>query len=467
MARCAVPSSEISQRHALILDAVRRLLRRGAMRHLGRMVNKMHPAEVAKVVRHMDEPADKRVVMELLERVEDRAEVLSELDEDSAVPIFTGLPRPEQLALLKCLSTDDAADLLGLLPPELSAELIEAMPRTEGDEVMELLRYPEETAGGIMTPEFLAVPTTSTAREVIARLQGAPEAEMVFYVYVVDADGVLKGVLSLRELLTLPPDTPLEDVMVTPVVRARVDMDQEAVARMTARYNLLAVPVVDHEEKLVGIITVDDVIDVIRDEATEDMLKMSGTGVDAEYSLSVGALRAARLRLPWLMSNVLGGLVTAWVMTQFTHTLQTVLALVAFVPVCMALGGSLGLQSATIVVRGLATGQIELGDLRRVFVREVRVGVMIGVVCGLIVGTAAMLWRSPWVGLVVATSLVVSSCVAVTIGTLTPILFQRLRLDPAVTSGPLVTTLNDVTGLTVYLGVATLMLSFLAPPVGG
>jgi len=461
-----VPSSEISQRHALILDAVHRLLARGAMRHLGRMVNKMHPAEVAKVVRHMDDPAEKRIVMELLERVEDRAEVLCELDEDSAVPIFTELPRAEQLALLKCLSTDDAADLLGALPPELSAQLIEGMPPTEGDEVMELLRYPEETAGGIMTPEFLAVPTTSTAREVIDRLQGAPDAEMVFYVYVVDADGVLKGVLSLRELLTMPPDTPLEEVMVTPVVRARVDMDQEAVARMTARYNLLAVPVVDHEEKLVGIITVDDVIDVIRDEATEDMLKMSGTAVDAEYSLSVGTLRATRLRLPWLMVNVVGGVFTAWVMTRFTDTLESMLTLVAFVPISMALGGSLGLQSATIVVRGLATGQIEVGDLRRVFFREVRVGIMIGLACGLMVGGVALWWGDRWLGVVVGTSLLSASCVAVIIGTLTPILFQYLKFDPAISSGPLVSMLNDVTGLVIYLGLATLLLAYLIPHAG-
>jgi magnesium transporter len=462
-----VPSSEISQRHALILDAVRRLLSRGAMRHLGRMVNKMHPAEVAKVVRHMDDPADKRVVMELLERVEDRAEVLCELDEDSAVPIFSGLDRPEQIALLRRLSTDDAADLLGALPPELSAELIERMPPTEGDEVMELLRYPEETAGGIMTPEFLAVPTTGTAREVISRLQGAPEAEMVFYVYVVDADDVLKGVLSLRELLTMPPDTPLEEVMVTPVVRARVDMDQEAVARMTARYNLLAVPVVDHEEKLVGIITVDDVIDVIRDEATEDMLKMSGTGVDAEYSLSVGTMRATRLRLPWLMVNVLGGVVTAWVMTRFTDTLESMLTLVAFVPISMALGGSLGLQSSTIVVRGLATGQIEVGDLRRVFFREMRVGALIGLVCGILVGAIALWWGDRWLGIVVGVSLLSASCVAVTIGTLAPILFQYLKIDPAISSGPLVSMLNDISGLVIYLGLATLMLAYLIPHPAG
>jgi len=381
------------------------------------------------------------------------------------VGVFTELPRAEQLAVLRALSSDDTADLLGALPPEFAAELIEQLPRTESDEVVDLLRYPAETAGGIMTPEFLAVPTTTTCQEALTRLQAAAEAEMVFYIYVVDADGVLKGVLSLRELLTMPPDTPVGEMMVSPVIRARVDMDQEEVARITARYNLLAIPVVDPEERLVGIITVDDVIDVIREEATEDMLKMSGTGVDVEYTLSMGALQAARLRLPWLLTNVVGGLFTAWVMTRFTNTLETVLALVAFVPVSMALGGSLGLQSSTIVVRGLATGQIELGDVRRVFLREMRVGAMIGVVCGLLVGAAALLWRDPWVGLVVGSSLAVSSCVAVTIGTLTPILFQRLRLDPAVTSGPLVTTLNDVTGLTVYLGVATLLLAWgLLPP---
>jgi magnesium transporter len=456
-------SNEISQRHALILDAVRRLLRRGAMRHLGRMVNKMHPAEVAKVVRHLDDVSAKRIVMGLIEAVPERAAVLCELDEDSALAVFSEMPRAEQVALLEELSSDDAADLLGTLPPELAAELIEQLPATDSDDVVDLLRYPAETAGGIMTPDFVAAPTTATVKEAIARLQGAADAEMVFYVYVVDAEGVLVGVLSLREMLTMPPDTPVGEMMLTPVIRARVDMDQEAVARLTARYNLLAIPVVDPDERLVGIITVDDVIDVMREEATEDMLKMSGTGVDAEYTLSAGSLRAARLRLPWLMVNATGGMLTAWVMMQFATTLESVLTLVAFVPVSMALGGSLGLQSATIVVRGLATGQIELGDVRRVFLREARVGAMVGAVCGLLVGAFATLWRDPWLGAVVGSSLFVASCVAVTIGTLAPLLFQALKIDPAISSGPLVTMLNDVTGLVIYLGLATVLLAYLAP----
>ncbi|MFQ5507905.1 MAG: magnesium transporter [Leptospirillia bacterium] len=455
---------EISQRHALILDAVRRLLRRGAMRNLGKMVNKMHPAEVAKVVRHLDELAEMRILVSLIDDVEERAYVLSKLDEDSARGVFLEMPGPDQMAILQALSSDDAADLLGDLPPEIAQNLIARMP--EGDtDVVGLLSYPEETAGGIMTPDFLAMPMSMRAGDAIGHLQGAPDAEMVFYIYAVDDAGRLKGVLSLRELLTVEPDTPLEEIMTTPVIRAGVDVDQEEVARLTARYNLLAVPVVDADEQLVGIITVDDVIDVIREEATEDMLKMSGTQVGAEYTLSMGSFHAARLRLPWLLVNAIGGMVSAWVMVQFTGTLQSALALVAFIPISMALGGSLGVQSSTIVVRGLATGRIELGDVRRVFLREVRVGTMVGLICGILVGSIAYLWHDPWLGAVVGMSLFVASGVAVTIGTLAPIGFQYFRIDPAISSGPLVTMVNDVTGLLIYLGLATLMLAYAVPVV--
>ncbi len=459
--------TELSQRHALILDAVRRLLRRGAMRNLAKMVNKMHPAEVAKMVRHLDEPSEKRIVFGLVEAVEGRAELLSELDEDSMVGVFEELPRAEQLTLLNELSSDDVADLLGLLPRPLADELLEQMPDADSGEVADLLSYPEETAGGIMTPEFLAFPDDVDAQTVISHLQQAADAEMVFYVYVVDGEGVLKGVLSLRDLLTVPPETRLGEVMHTPVIRAGVYMDQEAVARLTARYNLLAVPVVDPDEKLVGIITVDDVIDVIREEATEDMMKMSGTTVEKGYTLSMGSISATRMRLPWLMVNVGGGIAGAWVLSMFTDTLQSALMLAAFIPISMALGGSLGLQSSTIMVRGLATGSIEMGDVRRVFLREVKVGALIGLVCGLLVGGVALLWHDAWLGGVVGASLFIASCVAVVTGTLTPVLFERMKIDPAVSSGPLVTMVNDLTGLVIYLGLASAMLALHGVPGGG
>lgn len=451
--------NELSQRNALILDTVHRLLRRGAVRNLTRMVNKMFPVEVAKVLRHLDDPGEKRIVFGLLGSADRRAEVISELDPGSAVTVFTELNRAEQLDILHELDQDDAADLMGLLPQDMAAYLLEEMSDEHSGGVADLMSYPAETAGGIMTPQFLAFAEDTDAQTVISYLQEhAADAEMVFYVYVVDAAGALKGVLSLRDLLTVPPTARLGAIMHTPVIKAGVTMDQEAVARLTARYNLLAVPVVDADERLVGIITVDDVIDVIREEATEDMLKMSGTGGEGQYTLSIGPLHAFRMRMPWLLVNVAGGIAGAAVLASFSHTLEAVLTLAAFIPVSMALGGSLGLQSSTIVVRGLATGAIEPGDVRRVFLREVRVGALVGLVSGLLVGGVALLWRDPWLGAVVGTALFAASCVAVVTGTLAPILFQRLHIDPAISSGPLVTSINDLTGLVIYLGLATLML---------
>ncbi len=452
--------TEISQRHALILDAVSRLLRRGAVRNLAKMVNKMLPVEVSKLVRHLDTLEDQCRVVGLVEDVTDKAHVISELYDDAKIGVFTALSSDEQNAILQHLSSDDAADLLGLLPEELSAELILQLPADDVDDVVDLLRYPEETAGGIMTPEFLALPPTTSAKEAIATLRADTDAEMVFYIYVVDEDGVLGGVLSLRDLLAEEPDTPLDAFMTSPVVSARVDMDQEETARLTARYNLLALPVVDLDERLVGIITVDDVIDVMRDEATEDMLRMSGTRVDEDYTVSMSSMRAVRLRLPWLMVNVLGGLASAWVLSQFTTTLESLLALASFIPISMALGGSLGVQSSTIMVAGLATGRIEWGDVRRVFMREMRVGAMVGLLSGVIVGACATFWHDPWLGMVVGVSLFAACGVAAVSGTLIPLVFHRVRIDPAISSGPLVTMLNDLSGLIIYLGFATLLLHY-------
>jgi len=460
-----MPTQEISQRHALVLRAVRRLLRRGAMRNLAKMVNTMRPVDVAKMLRHLDDVSDQRIVFGLVTRTEGRADILADLDEDSAVGVFIEVARAEQLDILETLDPDDAADLIGMLPADLSGELLEQMPDADSDDVVGLLSYEEETAGGIMTPDFLAFREDTDAQSVITHLQQAGDAEMVFYIYVVDEQNILKGVMSLRDLLLVSPKTRLGDVMHSPVITAQVDMDQEAVARLTARYNLLAIPVVEHDGRLVGFITVDDVIDVMRDEATEDMLKMSGTTVESEYTLSVGSLKAAGMRLPWLLVNVIGGIAGAWVLVQFASTLEAALVLTAFIPISMALGGSLGLQSATIMVRGLATGSIEMDDVRRVFIREVRVGALVGVTCGVLVGVVASFWHDPWLGLVVGVSLFIASCVAVITGTLAPVAFLRLCIDPAISSGPLVTMVNDLTGLTIYLGLATTMLSLQGAPL--
>src|SRR5437867_7709144 len=259
-------------------------------------------------------------------------------------------------------------------------------------EIAGLLKYPKDTAGGIMTTEFLSLSEDTTAQEAIRRLQRATDAEMVFYIYVTDKEDHLVGVLSLRQLLTVPPETPLKNIMTRDVMSVSVDMDQEEVARQVASYNLLAIQVVEKDNTLVGIIIVDDVVDVIREEATEDMLKMAGaTEEDAQFKSSTVA--AARSRLPWLFTNLVGSLVSGAILWYFRFTIQEVVALVSFIPVIAAMGGNVGLQSSTLIIRGLATGRIELTDVWKVFFREVGIGLLLGLACGVLLTLIGLLWH--------------------------------------------------------------------------
>jgi magnesium transporter len=283
---------------------------------------------------------------------------------------------------------------------------------------------------------------------------------MVFYLYVTDAEGRLVGVVSLRQLLVVAPGTPLKKIMTTDVISVVTDMDQEEVAKLVARYNILAIPVVDTDGKLVGIITVDDVVDVIREEATEDILKLAGASEADLFQMS--SFRAARMRLPWLLTSLVGGLITGVFVWMFQPAILQVIALASFIPVITAMGGNIGLQTSTLVVRGLATGRIESADLRAVFVKELVVGLLMGMFCGTIVGLVAQAWRGPaMLGVVVGVSMFAAITVASVMGTLMPILLRRLGIDPAISSGPFVTAANDITGLVIYLGLATALLQHL------
>ncbi|MGH7256464.1 MAG: magnesium transporter, partial [Nitrospirales bacterium] len=285
-------------------------------------------------------------------------------------------------------------------------------------------------------------------------------AEMVFYIYVVDKDGHLVGVLSLRQLLTVPPSTLLRNIMTRDVIRVTVETDQEEVARQVATYNLLAIPVVDQAKKLVGIITVDDVVDVIRDEATEDMLKMTGASEDT--LLKSSTIKAARLRFPWLFTNLAGGLFSGMILWYFRYTIQEVVAIVSFIPVIAGMGGNVGLQSSTLIIRGLATGGVELSEIWTVFFREVRIGLLLGLACGLILGIAGWLWHGHgMLGVVVGSSLAMAFLLSTNLATVLPIALKRFDVDPAVAVGPFVTTANDITGITLYLALATIFLEYL------
>ncbi|MBI3604193.1 MAG: magnesium transporter [Nitrospirae bacterium] len=445
----------------LVLASCQRLLRRGAITNLGKMLGRMHPADIAKVIAHLSTPKDKRTVYELVRGESERGKVLSELDADSIQQVLTDMPASDVAWLLKDLGPDDVAYILGVLPEEQAKEILTLMKTEDSTEIADLLKYPKDTAGGIMTTEFFSLPEDATAQEAIRRLQHATDAEMVFYIYVTDKEDRLVGVLSLRQLLTVPPATPLKNIMATDVLSVAVDVDQEEVARQVARYNLLAIPVVEKDNTLVGIITVDDVVDVIREEATEDMLKMAGAA-EEDTLMTSSSLDAARSRLPWLFTNLIGSLVSGAILWWFRYTIQEVVAIVTFIPVIAAMGGNVGLQSSTLIIRGLATGRIELTDVWKVFFREVRIGLLLGLACGLILTGVGWAWHDQgFLGMVVGVSLMIAFLVSTSMATIMPVVLRRIGVDPAVAAGPFVTTANDITGITIYLALATALIEHL------
>lgn len=444
----------------LVLASFQRLLRRGAITNLAKMMGRMHPADIAKVIAHLSSPKEKRTVFELVREAK-RGQVLSELDAASVQQVLTEVAPAEVAALLRDLPPDDVSDILGLLPDEQAQAILTLMKTEDSTEIAEILKYPKDTAGGIMTTEFFSLPEDATAQEAIRRLQHATDAEMVFYIYVTDKDDHLVGVLSLRQLLTVPPTTPLKHIMTTDVISVAVDMDQEEVARQVASYNLLAIPVVEKDNTLVGIITVDDVVDVIREEATEDMLKMAGAA-EEDALMESSSLDASRRRLPWLFTNLIGSLVSGWILWLFRFTIQEVVAVVTFIPVIAAMGGNVGLQSSTLIIRGLATGRIELADVWKVFFREVRIGLILGVACGVLLTAVGWLWHGQWfLGMVVGLSLTIAFLVSTSMATIMPVVLKRAGVDPAVAAGPFVTTANDISGITIYLALSTILLDYL------
>jgi len=444
----------------IVVQSVQRLLRRGAITNLSKMLGRMHPADVAKAIRHLSSSKEKREVFELVRGENKRGQVLSELDGESIQEVLADLLHSDVAWLMKDLGPDDVAYILGFLPDERGKDILALMKAEDSTEVADILKYAKDTAGGIMTTEFFALSEDATAQEAIRRLQQATDAEMVFYIYVTDKDEHLVGVLSLRQILTVPPATPLKNIMTRDVMSVTVDMDQEEVARQVASYNLLAIPVVEKDGRLAGIITVDDVVDVIREEATEDMLKMAGAIEEDTLSKS-SSLGAAKLRLPWLFTNLVGSLLSGAILWYFRYTMQEVVAIVSFIPVIAAMGGNVGLQSSTLIIRGLATGQVEASDVWTVFFRETKIGLLMGLACGLILTVVGWGLHQGFLGVVVGASLLIAFFVSTSMATIMPIVLKRMGVDPAVAAGPFVTTANDITGITIYLTLASIFLDYL------
>jgi magnesium transporter len=447
----------------VVLDSVKRLLRIGATGNLVNLLQKQHPADLAQVFSELADRDRRSAFVLLLDRNSKLAmEALSELGPEVGAALLGGRSPEEIARYLQELPSDDAAALVDYLPEELSASVLELIEQRPG-EVGELLEYAEQTAGRIMNPKVFALAEDMTVSEAIAALQGSRDVEMVFYLYVVDARRHLVGVVSLRRLLLVPPDTPLKRIMTTDIISVRADMDQEEVARQVASYNLLAIPVVDEENKLVGIITVDDVIDVIKDEATEDIYRLAGVSTDERVFTPTG--ESLRKRAPWLLVNLATAFIATGVVALFDRTIAAWVALVKFMPIVPGMGGNAATQTLTVIVRGLALGELTWANSRKALVKEILVGVGNGVATGSVAALATwMLAGQPWIGLLLLSAMILNLFVAGAAGTLIPLGLKALKVDPALASTVFITTFTDVCGFASFLGLAAVYLRMTGHP---
>jgi len=444
----------------ILRDTFARLLRRNAHTNLVKLIRKTHPADLAVVFRYFSDEEQAQVFSIMVEDGQ-AMEFLVELD-DTLIANLLENESPERIAtVIQESSANDQSFILSTLEDEQAQSVIDLLKTEEQEEIEELMGYPEDSAGAMMTTNVFTLYQNTTCRDALKSLQDQSEAEMVFYLYITDDDDRLVGVASLRALATTPADTILKNIMVKRVHTVRPETDQEEVAQIVAQYNYLAVPVLDEDDQLLGIVTVDDVVDVIREEATEDFLQMAGAGKDREILLK-SSWENARARLPWLFASWIGGIFAASIIGTFEHLLESMIALAAFIPVIIGMGGNIGTQSSTIIVRGIATGRIEIGSELKVMWKEVRVGIILGVLYGLLLGAFAkfrFIDADPMLGVVVGLSIGCSMLLAVAVGTFVPMFLRKVDVDPAIASGPFVTTSIDILGVLFYFVIAEYFLS--------
>ncbi|MCB9556101.1 MAG: magnesium transporter [Deltaproteobacteria bacterium] len=438
----------------MLQRTIKRLMRRQAWPALDRAIEKTRPEDLAFILRDLS--ADERPVLIAHCKDDDkRAAVVADADVALAAGLLAALPREHAVALLKRIEPDDVSDILEQLDDEVAAGLLELMGIADRREVEELSRYDAASAGGIMSPRFFSLGRDTTAGEAIHKLQQlGDDLEMVFYVYVVNEVGQLVGVLSLRQLVTHRPDQRIFDIMVSDVISVSPEVDQEEVAKLASRYGLLAIPVVDDGNKLLGIVTVDDVIDVLREEATEDILRMGGAAGGDLAQQTV--LRATLSRFPWLLATGLGGGLSALVIWAYLDALISHVALLIFVPLVLGMTGVTGVQSATIIGRRMDEGRSGRALLFSL-VRQTVAGLFLGILCGALLGLGLRVLglKDGATALLLGTAVAGSMGAAAALGAILPLIFSRLRLDPTLAAGPFVATAVDLVGLVIYLAIGT------------
>ncbi|MBL0716827.1 MAG: magnesium transporter [Desulfosarcina sp.] len=439
-----------------LIENIRGFIYRNNSEALAKIMDELQPADVADIIEHLT-PNERFFIFNIME-TKRAGDVLIEIESPVQKQILGGLDNRLVSEIVQEVDSDEAADIIGNLPDRRAKDVIKTLGEDLSEQIEKLLQYAKDTAGGIMDLEFISVLKDATVGDVITIIrENKKKVENFYHVWIVDSLERLVGVVSLKDLIIEAPDRKISEIMNPEVISVDVHRDQEDVARLFERYDLVNMPVVDANYLLVGRITHDDIIDVIEEEVDEDLSLMTGT-IGQEIA-EESTLKISKARLPWLIAGVFGGIVAAAVINQFETSLERVIALSFFFPVIMAIGGNTGTQAATIVVRGMATGDIRLVNIRKRLWLEMKVAFVNGIICGILLGLIVGFWLSDYgLGAVVALAGVLIILNAGFIGSAVPFVLRKLNIDPALATGPFITTLNDILGLFIYLGLITLFL---------
>ncbi|MDR2946461.1 MAG: magnesium transporter [Candidatus Adiutrix sp.] len=432
------------------------LLEESREAELAEMLAKLHPADVAEILNPLDMEDTIRVIS--LMDIEQASDVLVEMSDDSRDQVAAEMPLEKLTELVAEMDSDDAADIVGELPGEDADKLLAAIEKEDAEDVRRLMLYDEETAGGLMQVEMVTAREEESVAQVVARLRTLGDEADVHYLFIVDHKGVLRGQATMRQLLLARPEQLMEELAGPPPLIVRVDEDQEAVAQNFQKYDVQSAPVIDDHGALLGRITFDDIMDVVHEEVDRDFYRLAGSSEEEVYSS--GPAKIATLRLPWLLFNLGAGFITSGILSYFEASFATILALLPFVPMVMGLSGAVGSQSATITVRGLAMGRIVEGKIWRNLWREIKISSIIAATLGTVIAIGSGAIHSALrLGLAVGASIVTAIVISTILGAVIPLIFKAVKIDPALASGPVVTSTNDVVSLVIYMCLGTAIIN--------
>lgn len=444
------------------MDEIKKLLEEKKINKLKEVLNDLNSVDISTILEELYEELDKEkllIAFRILTK-EKAGEVFSYFGTEMQENLINDLTDTELKNVINELYMDDKVDLLEEMPPDVVERILKSVKTQDRETINELLKYPEDSAGSIMTTEFVDLKEDMTVGEALQRIKKIGlNQETIYYCYVLTNQRKLTGIISLKKLVIKENDEIIQDLMDTNVIKVTTLEDKENVANTFSKYDFLALPVVDNEDKLVGIVTIDDAMDVMQDEVTEDLEKMAAMAPTEEDYFSTGIFKHARSRIVWLLILMLSATITGGIITKYEKAFSALPLLVAFIPMIMDTGGNCGAQSSTLIIRGLATSEIKIKDVFKVIWKELRVAIIVGLSLAVVSGiTVLVQYKDIMLALTLGITLWLTVLMAKLIGCCLPLLAKKLKLDPALMASPLITTIVDTCSILVYFNIATLIL---------